>query len=65
MTQDEKKKATGEAAVEYVKPGSIIGVGTGSTVNYFIDALEPIKEKNQRGSIKLRRVDRALKSLRH
>ncbi|SIO03646.1 ribose-5-phosphate isomerase RpiA [Salinivibrio sp. ES.052] len=44
MTQDEKKKATGEAAVEYVKPGSIIGVGTGSTVNYFIDALEPIKE---------------------
>ncbi len=45
MTQDEKKKATGEAAVEYVKPGSIIGVGTGSTVNYFIDALEPIKEK--------------------
>jgi ribose-5-phosphate isomerase (EC 5.3.1.6) len=43
MTQDEKKKATGEAAVEYVKPGSIIGVGTGSTVNYFIDALEPIK----------------------
>ncbi|OOE94223.1 ribose 5-phosphate isomerase A [Salinivibrio sp. AR647] len=45
MTQDEKKKATGEAAVEYVKPGSIIGVGTGSTVNYFIDALEPMKEK--------------------
>ncbi|OOE40424.1 ribose-5-phosphate isomerase RpiA [Salinivibrio kushneri] len=45
MTQDEKKKATGEAAVEYVKPGSIIGVGTGSTVNYFIDALEPIKEQ--------------------
>ncbi|WBA09109.1 ribose-5-phosphate isomerase RpiA [Salinivibrio kushneri] len=45
MTQDEKKKATGEAAVEYVKPGSIIGVGTGSTVNYFIDALAPIKEQ--------------------
>ncbi|OOF05448.1 MULTISPECIES: ribose-5-phosphate isomerase RpiA [Salinivibrio] len=45
MTQDEKKKATGEAAVEYVKLGSIIGVGTGSTVNYFIDALEPMKEK--------------------
>ncbi|WBA12146.1 ribose-5-phosphate isomerase RpiA [Salinivibrio kushneri] len=45
MTQDEKKKATGEAAVEYIKPGSIIGVGTGSTVNYFIDALEPIKEQ--------------------
>lgn len=45
MTQDEKKRATGEAAVEYVKPGSIIGVGTGSTVNYFIDALESMKEK--------------------
>ncbi|OOF28795.1 ribose-5-phosphate isomerase RpiA [Salinivibrio sp. IB872] len=45
MNQDNKKRAAGEAAVEYVKPGSIVGVGTGSTVNYFIDALEPIKSQ--------------------
>ncbi|GLP95520.1 ribose-5-phosphate isomerase RpiA [Paraferrimonas sedimenticola] len=45
MTQDEKKKAAGWAALEYVKPGTIVGVGTGSTVNHFIDALGSIKEK--------------------
>lgn len=39
MTQDEMKKAAGWAALDYVKPGSIVGVGTGSTVNHFIDAL--------------------------
>ncbi|CAG9295767.1 ribose-5-phosphate isomerase RpiA [Celerinatantimonas diazotrophica] len=42
MTQDELKQAVGQAAIKYVKPGTIIGVGTGSTVNYFIDALKPI-----------------------
>ncbi|AWB66984.1 ribose 5-phosphate isomerase A [Saccharobesus litoralis] len=42
MDQNQKKKAVGEAAVKFVKPGDIIGVGTGSTVNYFIDALAPI-----------------------
>ncbi|MFM2477645.1 ribose-5-phosphate isomerase RpiA [Celerinatantimonas sp. MCCC 1A17872] len=42
MTQDELKQAVGQAAVKYVKPGTIIGVGTGSTVNCFIDALKPI-----------------------
>ncbi len=39
MTQDEKKKAAAIAALQYVKDGDIIGVGTGSTVNYFIEAL--------------------------
>jgi ribose 5-phosphate isomerase A len=39
MTPEDKKRAAAEAAVEYVKPDSIIGVGTGSTVNYFIDLL--------------------------
>ncbi|AGH82092.1 ribose 5-phosphate isomerase [Psychromonas sp. CNPT3] len=47
MTQDEMKKAAAYAALEYVESGSIIGVGTGSTVNHFIDALKTIK-----GSIK-------------
>ncbi|MEO9947032.1 MAG: ribose-5-phosphate isomerase RpiA [Paraglaciecola sp.] len=43
MTQDQKKQAAAQAAIKYVKPESIVGVGTGSTVNYFIDALADIK----------------------
>jgi ribose 5-phosphate isomerase A len=39
MIQDELKRMVGEAALEYVRPDSIIGVGTGSTVNCFIEAL--------------------------
>ena len=39
MTQDELKALVGQAAIAYVQPGSIVGVGTGSTVNQFIDAL--------------------------
>lgn len=39
MNQGELKKLVGEAALEYVRPDSIIGVGTGSTVNCFIDSL--------------------------
>lgn len=42
MTQDEMKQAVARAAVEYVK-GGIIGVGTGSTANYFIDELAKVK----------------------
>ena len=44
MTQDEMKKAAGKAALEYVSKNSIVGVGTGSTVNHFIDALESVKD---------------------
>src|SRR5688572_17318158 len=44
-TQDELKAQVGRAALAYVKPGSIVGVGTGSTVNKFIDALAGIKEQ--------------------
>ena len=43
MTQDDKKKAAAYAALEYVEKDTIIGVGTGSTVNYFIDALATVK----------------------
>ena len=45
MNQDELKKQVAEAAIEYVEMGSIIGVGTGSTANFFIDALAKIKGK--------------------
>ena len=44
MTQDEMKKAAAWAALEYVEKDSIVGVGTGSTVNHFIDALGSIKD---------------------
>ncbi|WP_394205125.1 ribose-5-phosphate isomerase RpiA [Shewanella waksmanii] len=43
MTQDEMKKAAGWAALDYVEKDSIVGVGTGSTVNHFIDALATMK----------------------
>lgn len=45
MTQDEMKKAVARAALEYVKPDTIVGIGTGSTANYFIDFLAEIKHK--------------------
>ncbi len=44
MTQDELKQATARAAIEHV-PSGIIGVGTGSTANFFIDELAKIKHK--------------------
>jgi len=43
-TADELKAAVGRAALAYVVPGQIVGVGTGSTVNHFIDALASLRE---------------------
>ena len=45
MTQDELKALVGQAALKYVVPGEIVGVGTGSTVNKFIEALASIKDQ--------------------
>jgi ribose 5-phosphate isomerase A len=54
MTQDELKQAVAQAAADYVAQhapaGSVIGVGTGSTANFFIDALAPLKSK-YRGAV--------------
>ena len=44
-TQDEMKLEVAQAAIEYVVPGTIIGIGTGSTANFFIDELAKIKGK--------------------
>ncbi|MBS0343651.1 MAG: ribose-5-phosphate isomerase RpiA [Proteobacteria bacterium] len=44
-TQDELKAQVGRAALAYVQPGGIVGVGTGSTVNKFIDALASMKDQ--------------------
>ncbi len=45
MTQDEMKKAVARAALDYVQAGTIVGIGTGSTANHFIDFLAEIKHK--------------------
>ena len=45
MNQDQLKALVGQAALAYVVPGSIVGVGTGSTVNCFIDALASMKDQ--------------------
>lgn len=43
MTQDELKALVGRAALDYLVPGALVGVGTGSTVNHFIDALAEVR----------------------
>ncbi len=45
MTQDELKKAVAQAALRHVVPDAVIGVGTGSTVDFFIDALAGMRER--------------------
>ena len=50
MNQDELKALVGRAALQYVVAGELVGVGTGSTVNHFIDALAGIKQ-NIRGAV--------------
>ena len=45
LTQDELKTWVGQAALQYVVRGDLVGVGTGSTVNKFIDALATIKDQ--------------------
>lgn len=45
MTRDEQKKLAATAALEYVETGAVVGVGTGSTANYFIEGLARIKNR--------------------
>ncbi|MDF1760090.1 MAG: ribose-5-phosphate isomerase RpiA [Coxiellaceae bacterium] len=45
MTQDQQKKMAAEAAIQYIQHDDVVGVGTGSTVNFFIEALATIKHK--------------------
>ncbi|MFM7226785.1 MAG: ribose-5-phosphate isomerase RpiA [Betaproteobacteria bacterium] len=45
MTQDELKQAVAHAAIRYVVDGEVVGVGTGSTANFFIDALGEIRHR--------------------
>jgi ribose 5-phosphate isomerase A len=45
MTQDQLKALVGQAALAHVQPGTVVGVGTGSTVNHFIDALASMRAR--------------------
>ncbi len=61
MTQDELKALVGQAATAYVHPGSVIGVGTGTTVNCFIESLAKLKDcvagavsSSEQSSVRLR-----------
>ena len=47
MDQDALKKQVAEAALRFVPEGEVIGVGTGSTANFFIDGLASIKDRIQ------------------
>ena len=44
-TQNEKKQAVARAALEFVEDDTVVGVGTGSTANYFIDELTALKAR--------------------
>lgn len=45
MDQEAQKKAVAHAALEFIEPGMLLGVGSGSTVNYFIESLKSVKGK--------------------
>lgn len=47
MSQNAQKQAAAEAALSFIEPGTIVGVGTGSTANFFIDALATRKDEIQ------------------
>ena len=63
MTQDELKVMVGHAALAYIVPGAVVGVGSGSTVNCFIDALATLRDRiagalssSEASSARLRKV---------
>jgi ribose 5-phosphate isomerase A len=45
LSQDQQKRLAAEAALDFIESGEVIGVGTGSTVNFFIDAIVKVKGK--------------------
>lgn len=62
MNQDEMKKTAAEAAIKYVPEEGIIGVGTGSTVQFFIEALSRIKNRIEGTVASSKQTELALKS---
>ncbi len=63
MSQDEGKRRSGEKAAEYVEEGSVVGVGTGSTVAFFIEALGRMKDRIEGAVSSSEQSTRLLKQL--
>jgi len=63
LSQDELKREVGRAAIAYVTPGTIVGVGTGSTVAHFIDALGTMEQRIAGAVSSSERSTAALKAL--
>ncbi|MBR6026275.1 MAG: ribose-5-phosphate isomerase RpiA [Neisseriaceae bacterium] len=63
MTQDEQKRAAAERAVSMLPRGEIIGVGTGSTVNHFISALDSIKHDIRGAVVTSQETEKRLRQL--
>ena len=64
MSQDLRKQQAAAAALQYVTPGTVIGVGTGSTVNFFIDALAARKARIEAAVASSEASARRLRELR-
>jgi ribose 5-phosphate isomerase A len=62
MTQDEQKQAVAQAALEYIEENTLIGVGTGTTIHYFIEALATIKHRLQGAVASSKATETLLKS---
>lgn len=62
MPQEEDKRAAAEAALEYLSTGQLIGVGTGSTANYFIDALADVKDRIEGAVASSKETERRLRA---
>jgi ribose 5-phosphate isomerase A len=72
MSADEQKKKAAQAAMRWVRPGMVLGVGTGSTVNHFIEALgrsgerpEAVIASSEATAARLRALDLPLAELNH
>lgn len=63
MDQSELKKQVAEAALDYIEYGSVIGVGSGSTVHYFIEALKKVKGKLDGAVASSEETEKRLKAL--
>lgn len=62
MTQDEQKEAVAQSALRFIEDNTIVGVGTGSTVNYFIEGLATIKHRIQGAVASSKATEARLKS---
>lgn len=63
MDQNELKKLVATAAIDYIEPGTVLGVGSGSTVHCFIDALKSVKGKIEAAVASSVETEKRLKAL--